>query len=59
MTDPQIEKLILQLERREKAITKERDRLDNLIERCVDLKECCEDAACSIDDARDALSRLL
>jgi len=48
-----------QVERRQKAIAKERDKLDNAISEMEELRYCCSEAWHSLQAARDALSELV
>lgn len=50
-------KMVSEIEKRMKAIGKERDRLDNLISEIESLREDCAEAWDNLQDARDALSR--
>lgn len=51
--------LIAQITKRQTAIGRERDQLDNLIGELETLRSDCQDAYESLQDARDALSRLV
>ena len=48
-----------EIEKRQKAIAKERDKLDELISELTSLRDCCERAWDDLQMARDALSELV
>lgn len=50
---------IKQIERRKNSVAKERDKLDAMISEMEDLREDCDEAWRLLDDARDALSRIV
>ena len=50
---------IAQIAKRQYAVGKERDKLEDLIADLESLKNDCDDAYGALQDARDALSRLL
>lgn len=50
---------VKELECRQEAIRKERDKLDSVIEEMEMLKETCDRAWYCLQDARDALSELV
>lgn len=50
---------IKEIEKRKKAIAKERDKLDEAIEEMEGLRDDCEEAWRLLDDARDALSKIV
>lgn len=54
-----IKQAIKEIEKRQEAVGKERDRLDDLIRDLTSLKEDCDEAYDSLQTARDALSRLV
>lgn len=54
-----IEKLMTELKEREEAIGKERDKLDELISSAQDLLDDCVDAIFNLQEARDALSKVV
>lgn len=47
------------IEKRQKAVAAERDKLDDAIGELTDLRESCEEAWDDLQRARDALSRLV
>lgn len=50
---------IKEIEKRQAAIAKERDRLDEAIAEMSDLRDCCDRAWNDLQSARDALSELV
>jgi predicted transcriptional regulator len=52
-------KWIKQIEMRQKAIAKERDKLDDVISDMEGLREDCDEAWQYLQNARDALSKLV
>lgn len=48
-----------QIETRQKAVAKERDRIDALLSEFDGLRESCDRAWDALQDARDALSELV
>ncbi len=54
-----IKKVIKQIKKRENAVAKERDKLDELISELGDLREDCDEAWENLQSARDALSELV
>ena len=56
MTPTAIEK---QIAKRQEAVAKERDKLDDFIAHLTDLREDCDNAWNCLQDARDALSELV
>ncbi len=59
MTKPRMRQVIKEIAKHEKTIGAERDRLDKFIDDLTDLRCSCDDAIGLLEDARDALSRLL
>jgi dsDNA-specific endonuclease/ATPase MutS2 len=59
MTEKQIRKVIGEIIKSQKAIAKERDKLDELISEWDQLKFDCEGAWRSLQEAREYLSQLL
>jgi len=59
MTKSKIQKWLKAIERQQDTIEKERDRLDDMIANMEDLKDDCYEAWEHLDNARDALSRLV
>ncbi len=55
----QIQKFIKKIETQQSRVAKERDRLDELISEMESLREDCAEAWDSLQDARDAMSRLV
>lgn len=51
--------MISKIERQKNAIGKERDKLDDLISELANLKDDCDQAYDLLEEARDALSRLV
>jgi len=51
------QKLLVEIEKRRKAIGLERDRLNNLISDATDLLETCQEAEEALESAGEALSR--
>ena len=47
------------IEARQQAVAKERDKLDEVIQEIVMLRESCDKAWDALQDARDALSELV
>lgn len=47
------------IDKRQEAIAKERDKLDEAIAEMIGLRECCDRAWNNLQDARDALSELV
>lgn len=47
------------LKERQKAVAAERDKLDNVILEMEGLRECCDEAWGTLQQARDALSELV
>jgi DNA repair exonuclease SbcCD ATPase subunit len=58
-TKTQWAKAISQITKRQEAIGKERDKLDDLISELETLKSDCSEAYNALQEARDALSRLV
>ncbi len=58
-TKGQWARTIAQIAKREEAVGKERDKLDELISELQSLRDDCEEAFDALQTARDALSRLL
>ena len=58
-TKGQWARAIAQISKRQEAVGKERDKLDELIGDLTALKEDCEEAFDALQTARDALSRLV
>ena len=54
-----IKSWIKQIEVRQAAIGKERDKIDAMIEEMSGLKECCDRAWDELQNARDSLSELV
>jgi chromosome segregation ATPase len=54
-----ITQAVKQIEKRMAAVAKERDKLDDLVSELESLREDCREAYDSLQDARDALSRLV
>jgi hypothetical protein len=50
---------IKQIEVRQTAIAKERDKLDAMISEMAELKDCCDRAWDDLQSARDALSEMV
>ena len=59
MTRTKINSWLREIERRQNAIAKERDRLDAAISEMEELKDSCERAYEDMQNARDALSELV
>lgn len=59
MTKSFLQRTMAQIEKRMKAVADERDKLDDLISDLESLKSDCEEAHNHLQDARDALSRLV
>jgi septal ring factor EnvC (AmiA/AmiB activator) len=58
-TKTQWSRALSQIAKRQEAVGKERDKLDDLISDLQSLKEDCEEAHDALQAARDALSRLV
>ena len=58
-TKRQIQSWMKTIEKRQQAIAKERDKLDEVIAEMEGLKESCDRAHDSLQHARDALSELV
>jgi uncharacterized coiled-coil DUF342 family protein len=58
-TKTQITALMKQIDKRKDAVSKERDKIDDLIGDLQSLKEDCDEAYDALQTARDALSRLV
>ena len=58
-TKRQIDGWLKTLERRQKAVAAERDKIDVALDEMNGLRESCDKAWASLQDARDALSELV
>lgn len=54
-----IKAIIKQIDKRKASIAAERDRLDELISEAEMLRDNCDSAYASLEDARDSLSELV